>query len=78
MFLRLVPLAAAAFFMISGAYALNIEPNGLPGIALLISGLIVLGAWLAVESWHAISDIRKPSDDDDPPPPPRRNDRSRG
>jgi hypothetical protein len=59
MLLRLVPLAAAAFFMISGSYALNIEPNGLPGIALLIAGLITLGSWLTVESWSAIQDRRK-------------------
>jgi hypothetical protein len=65
MFLRLVPLAAAAFFMITGAYALNIEPNGLPGIALLIAGLITLGAWLAVESWHAIAEIRAPKNPPD-------------
>jgi hypothetical protein len=61
MMLRLVPLAAAAFFMISGAYALNIEPNDLPGIALLIAGLITLGAWLAVESYWAISSRRDDS-----------------
>jgi hypothetical protein len=65
MLLRLVPLAAAAFFMISGAYALNIEPNGLPGIALLIAGLITLGSWLTVESWSDIQDRRKANINED-------------
>jgi hypothetical protein len=65
MLLRLVPLAAATLFMITGAYAMNIEPNGLPGIALLLSGLITLGAWIAVESWSTITDkLEKKKQDD--------------
>ena len=65
MLLRLVPLAAAAFFMISGAYALNIEPNGLPGVALLISGLITLGAWLSTECWATIQQVKQSTEDKD-------------
>lgn len=64
MFLRLVPLAAAAAFMLAGAYAMNIEPNGLPGIALLIAGLITLGAWIATESWAAIEQKKTPKEEE--------------
>jgi len=60
--LRLVPLAAAAFFMISGAIALHVEDNGLSGFALLTAGLMTLGAWIAVESYWAISTRRDQSD----------------
>jgi hypothetical protein len=56
--LRLVPLAAAAFFMITGSYAMNIEENGLPGVALLVAGLIILGVWISIESWSAIEGKR--------------------
>lgn len=46
---HLGPLAAAAALLISGAYSYASNET-VPGTALLAAGLIVLGAWLALEA----------------------------
>ena len=57
----LTPLAAAASLLLGGAYSYASEET-VPGVALLAAGLIVLGAWLALEAgsglamWRAARD----------------------
>ena len=46
---HLGPLAAAAALLIGGAYSYALEET-VPGTALLAAGLMVLGAWLALEA----------------------------
>jgi len=45
----LAPLAAAAALLIGGAYSYA-SSQTVPGTALLAGGLIVLGAWIALEA----------------------------
>jgi hypothetical protein len=45
----LAPLAAAAALLIGGAYSYASQQT-VPGTALLAGGLIVLGAWIALEA----------------------------
>jgi hypothetical protein len=54
---HLAPLAAAAALLIGGAYSYASEET-VPGVALLAAGLIVLGAWLALEAAGLIA-LRK-------------------
>ena len=63
--MRLVPLAAAVVLLLGGSIALAVEDNGLGGTTLLAAGLIVLGAWIAVESWTALDERKRPK----PKPP---------
>jgi hypothetical protein len=65
--LRLAPLAAAAVFLLGGSIALAVEDNGLAGTTLLASGLICLGAWIALESSRQISEWQRRSDDEEEP-----------
>jgi hypothetical protein len=44
----LTPLAASVALLVGGAYSYAIDET-VPGTALLASGLITLGAWLAIE-----------------------------
>jgi len=62
MLMRLAPLAAAAVFLLGGSVALAVEDNGLAGTTLLAAGLVCLGAWLAIESWHQINEWHKQQD----------------
>jgi len=55
----LAPLAAAAALLIGGAYSYASEET-VPGIALLSAGMIVLGAWLALEAAGLIQARKDP------------------
>lgn len=55
----LTPLLAAAVFLLGGSITLAIEDNGLSGTALIVSGLIVLGAWLAIEAHNSLKNKDK-------------------
>lgn len=53
----LTPLLAAAGLLIGGAYSYAIEET-VPGVALLVAGLITLGVWLGeAVRWRISDDI---------------------
>lgn len=61
---RYGPVAAAAALLIGAAVELGGDQKTSPaGVALLAAGLITLGAWLAIESYHLWASHNSGKDD---------------
>lgn len=58
---RLGPLAAAAGLLIAGSF----EAGPGQGVALMAAGMIVIGAWLAIEVWYQRHDMKYDHSHDD-------------